>query len=262
MHVKRAGGSLPPVGSPLPLSANIEENRPEIGGSYGGFIALVVGLAVIFLASCIGVFFLLRNHEPTPYERQIRRARARQRDFSTELPIGPPGIRERLARLFGRRSGWIKASGEDGDEWDATEDSIPNAASELRERELHRGEYPASIASSATHPPSVAAPSASTDSVEVELRAPSGHTPRTPSFWPPENDRESRDASASDQVESPVSLRQSPPPVLRGEEQDEGDSHRDDRQFSVQSASSGGSISIKSMRKFDNGTKFKEGLNL
>lgn len=244
-------------------SANVEESRPEIGGSFGGFIALIVGLVALLLISCIGIFILLRNHEPTPYERHIRRSRARQRDFSTELPIGPPGIRERLARLFGKRSGWIKASGEDGDEWDASEDSIPNTASELRERERNGGEYPASLASSATRPPPVVAPSASTDSVEVELRAPSGHASPTPSFWPV-NDTGVRGTSAPDQVESPVSLRQSPPlePSSGSREAErEGDNNGDDRKFSVQSASSGGSISIRSMRKFDNGTKFKEGLN-
>ncbi|TFK87711.1 hypothetical protein K466DRAFT_490332 [Polyporus arcularius HHB13444] len=256
MLVQRAEGSLPPVGSPLPLSANIEASRPEIGGSFDGFIALVVGLAALLLLSCIGIFILLRNHEPTSHERQLRRTRARQRDFTTESSIGTPGIRERLVRLFGRRSGWIKASGEDGDEWNASDDPIPNAASELREREHNRGEYPASLA---MRPPSVVAPSTSTDSVEVELRAPSAYTPPTPSFWP-DIDTESRDTSP-DQVESPVSLRHSPPAIGSREEEQEDDSRRDDRKFSVQSASSGGSIRYKSMRKFDNGTKFKEGLN-
>ncbi|KAI0696554.1 hypothetical protein C8T65DRAFT_583315 [Cerioporus squamosus] len=261
MLVRRAEGSSSPAGSPLPLSAGIEKTQPKIGGSFGGFIALVVGLVVIFLCSCIGIFILLRNHEPTRYERQIRRARARQRDFSTELPIGPPGIRERLGRLFGRRSGWIKASGEDADEWDAREDPFPNATSELREREPNRGEYPASVASSATRPR--VAPSASTDSVEVELRAPSGLAPSTRSLWP-DDDTAPRGTSALDQVESPVSLRESPPAAQSLGSRDEDEeyaSHRDERKFSVQSASSGGSISIKSMRKFDNGTKFKEGLN-
>ncbi|KAI0373184.1 hypothetical protein BV20DRAFT_795742 [Pilatotrama ljubarskyi] len=264
--VRQAGDSAPPVATPLPLSADIEETKPEIGGSFGGFIVLVVALAAIFLLSCIGIFILLRNHEPTPYERQIRRARARAHDFSSEAPIGPPGIRERLGRLFGRRSGWIRASaGEDGDEWDASDDRIPNAFASLRERDRAHDEYPATFATEAgrSRPRDNVAPSLSTDSVEVELSAPSAYhdgprrSPGPRCLPDPEN--ESAPSIGSAPVSFPVS--ESPPSVLPAPEAELEFTPRDERHFSVQSGGSGSErASIRSMRKFDNGTKFKESL--
>lgn len=266
--VERAEEYSPPpepaTVTPLPLSANVQESRPEIGGSFGGFVGLIVGLCALFLISCIGIFILLRNHEPTSYERHMRRSRARQRDFTTEVPIGPPGIRERFARLFGRRTGWIKASGGDGDEWDASEDPAPykpHTANELRERERGDVGYPASLASSAG-PHATVAPDASTESVEVELRAPPGPASSQPSFFPDPPPRTDgvREEHRSMDSHTPVPLHESPPltasPGVHGE-----NTSRDDRKFSVQIASStADSVSIHSMRKFDNGTKFKEGL--
>lgn len=247
----------------------MQESRPEIGGSFGGFVGLVVGLSAIFLLSCIGIFILLRNHEPTPHERHIRRTRTRGRDkFTHEAPIGPPGIRERFAHLFGRRTGWIKASGGDGDEWDAAEDPIPYSNNELRERDHHADrDYPASMASTVGQAHANVAPSASTDSVEVELRAPSGSAPLNASLSPdsrPRGDGESDGADRA-QASSSVPLRESPPSMLPSEGSGtDGDwqyNAPDERKFSVQTTSSTtGSISIRSMRKFDNGTKFKEGL--
>ncbi|KAI0628781.1 hypothetical protein C8Q77DRAFT_1067210 [Trametes polyzona] len=279
--VGRAGGSVPPVGTPLPLSANLQESRPEIGGSFGGFIAVVVVLAVIFLSSCIGIFFLLRNHDPTPYERRLRRARARERDFSSEAPIGPPGIRERLARLFGRRSaGWIKASeGDDGDEWDASEDRIPNAFASLRERDRAHDEYPASFVSSAGPGSSLNRPRAedvarslSSESVEVELSAPSAAYSAPARSPGPSSLLESGSLYEQEPAPSiraaPVSrpVSQPPPSLLSPPEPEFGtrDLIADERRFSVpaESSRSGGLEPgrMRSMRKFENGTKFKESL--
>lgn len=76
-----------------------------------GFIGLVVALAVIFVASCAGVFFLLR------YRKHGGRTTTTK---SGELEAQFPGQR---GTLFGFRSrnrsrgGWVQASG--GDEWDA-----------------------------------------------------------------------------------------------------------------------------------------------
>ncbi|KAI0355096.1 hypothetical protein OH77DRAFT_1403787 [Trametes cingulata] len=269
LSARQAGGSAPPVGTPLPLSAGIEETKPEIGGSFGGFIALVVALAAIFLLSCIGIFILLRNHEPTAYERHMRRARAREHDFSSEAPIGPPGIRERLGRLFGRQPGWIRASaGEDGDEWDASDDRIPNAFNSLRERDRTHDQYPATFAAAAGRSRAQArdnvAPSLSTDSVEVELSAPSaysyGGSRRSPGprFLPDPED-EPAPSIGSAPVSLPVS--ESPPSVLPAPEAELEFTPRDERHFSVQSGGSGSDrASVRSMRKFDNGTKFKESL--
>ena len=230
---------------------NIEASRPEIGGSYGGFIALVVVLAAVFVFSCIGIFIVLRSHEPTPYERQMRRSRARSREqFTGEAPIGPPGIRERFARLFGGRGGWIKASGTDGDEWDPSDPLPYHAASELRQGD-HSG-YPSMVSNpswTSKDPRRSVAPSASTGSVEVELRAPSPDSPLSTAFQhdllPSEDDAQVVSSSAM--------------PAGGGFESDH--TPRDDRHFSVQMASQeSGSINLGSMRKFDNGTKFRESI--
>ncbi|KAI0648403.1 hypothetical protein C8Q79DRAFT_573718 [Trametes meyenii] len=267
--VQRAGGSVPPADTPPPMSANLAEGRPEIGGSFGGFIAVVVALATIFVISCVGIFILLRNHEPTPYERQLRKARSRRRDFSSEAPIGPSGIRERLARLFGRRRGWIKASGEDGDEWDASDDRVPNHPGDrdLRERDRARGELPATLGAGRPRAGESVAPSLSSDSVEVELSAPSAYVP-FPSPGPslgaslfPDTDDEDAPSIRSAPVSMPVS--QSPPSISPPQGEIASLGQRDERHFSVQSGSAESDhhgVYVRSMRKFDNGTKFKESL--
>ncbi|OBZ75513.1 hypothetical protein A0H81_04880 [Grifola frondosa] len=119
-----------------PPVAGQKQMVPEIGGSSGGFIALVVTLAAILLFSCVAIFFLLRNHSPTPYERQLRRARSLRHDYSSEAPVGPIGLRDRIAQFFGRRrhAGWIRASGGEGDEWEASDDiPVHRQVEELRE---------------------------------------------------------------------------------------------------------------------------------
>ncbi|KAI1791505.1 hypothetical protein LXA43DRAFT_418747 [Ganoderma leucocontextum] len=233
-----------------------DNGDPEIGGSYGGFVVLVVVLAAVFFFSCIGIFILLRCHEPTPYERQIRHSRSRSRaEFTSEAPIGPPGIRERFARLFDRRNGWIKASGTDGDEWDPSYPSPCPNASEPRERD-HLGypslvSYPSSVAED--HLQRKVAPSASTGSVEVELRAPSPDTPLSTAFQ-------------HDLQPSEDDIQDSSPPTQYAGERPRGEvesdySPGDDRHFSVQLApQETGFINVGSMRKFDNGTKFRESI--
>ncbi|KAL0062478.1 hypothetical protein AAF712_010611 [Marasmius tenuissimus] len=48
---------------------------PQIAGSSGGFIALIVCLVMVIAVSCTAIFFLLRDHEPTDAERAARRQR-------------------------------------------------------------------------------------------------------------------------------------------------------------------------------------------
>ncbi|TBU42126.1 hypothetical protein BD309DRAFT_213129 [Dichomitus squalens] len=273
MRFMVARDSSLPAPSPLPLSENVESSKPEIGGSYGGFIALVVSLACIFVFSCIGIFILLRSHEPTPYERQMRRSRARTRaEWTYEAPVGPPGIRERLAQLFGRRQGWIKASGGDGDEWDASDHTAPYySASELRERDRAESQYPIS-ASNATstvgNPRNSVVPGARADSVEVELRAPSPESLLSNAFQHDLQPSEESDRGRITPIPQ-VHTSSSPTPLSpvsslsehTHEGLEDGFERRDDRHFSVQSLSQDtGSISVRSMRKFDNGTKFREAL--
>ncbi|KAG2121919.1 hypothetical protein DEU56DRAFT_833214 [Suillus clintonianus] len=113
---------------------------PEIGGSQGGFIGLVVGLSVLILICCIAVFFLLRNYEPSEQERAARRERYRShRDHqeydSTAASAGLSSFGDKLrgmwadrrssgsrSRSGGRRGGrgWIQAGS--GDEWETDSD--------------------------------------------------------------------------------------------------------------------------------------------
>ncbi|EKM56041.1 uncharacterized protein PHACADRAFT_257075 [Phanerochaete carnosa HHB-10118-sp] len=106
------------------------DSVPEIGGSPAGFIILIVVLSAIFLISSAGVFVLLRAHRDDPYERHARRVLSgRREDVARQMPLGPPGLREKLKGLFqgrGRRGGWVRASSGD-DAWDASEPAARGA---------------------------------------------------------------------------------------------------------------------------------------
>lgn len=87
-----------------------------------GFIGLVVGLGVIFIGSCIGVFFLLRHRK-----HGGRTVRGKSGEIGVEAPP-VPGAPRRRGTLFGWRSqnmkkaGFVRANaGEDEDEWDASD---------------------------------------------------------------------------------------------------------------------------------------------
>ncbi|EIW86136.1 hypothetical protein CONPUDRAFT_78618 [Coniophora puteana RWD-64-598 SS2] len=113
---------------------HLKREIPEIDGSPAGFIALVVVLSVIILASCIAVFFLLRDHEPSDAQRAARRSRYMreiEREASTADggpgSTAPPSLTERMKRIWrtkgyasaSRRGsgGWVQAT---GDEWETS----------------------------------------------------------------------------------------------------------------------------------------------
>ncbi|KAJ7058095.1 hypothetical protein C8F01DRAFT_1255979 [Mycena amicta] len=110
----------------MPATTSIlRRDTPRIGGTTGGFIGLVVGLALIILVSSVAIFWLLRHHEPTERERALRRERR-----ETSTPTAPASRREAnvsagstwgsLSRMFRSHNGhgWIQAS---GDAWEADE---------------------------------------------------------------------------------------------------------------------------------------------
>ncbi|KAI0345040.1 hypothetical protein BDW22DRAFT_1353881 [Trametopsis cervina] len=125
----------PPFASPSPPPPPPEQNNsggglPKIGGSSGGFIALVVALSCIILFSCIGIFVLIRRQEDDPFEAHARSVTAGKRlDTNYERPPASRGIREKLRGLFGtrkmKREGWLRANSNDDDTWAAAEDLIP-----------------------------------------------------------------------------------------------------------------------------------------
>jgi hypothetical protein len=109
---------------------------------------VVILLAIIVIAASAGIYFLLRNSEPSPADRAARRRYSiRRRGVrSHPLPIGLPGsFSEKIGSVFkGRRAGtgagWMPARDFDdeddlyaGGEWDSTDEPL-----RVRERELDR----------------------------------------------------------------------------------------------------------------------------
>nr|GAT59097.1 predicted protein [Mycena chlorophos] len=116
----------------------LRRDTPEIGGSAGGFIGLVVALSVIVVGASVGIFYLLRHHEPTQRDRAMRRERRETSERAFGVPAitanraaAGPARREAnastasawtsLSRMFRTHTGhdgWIQAS---GDAWEADE---------------------------------------------------------------------------------------------------------------------------------------------
>ncbi|KAJ7938215.1 hypothetical protein B0H13DRAFT_2301780 [Mycena leptocephala] len=106
-----------------------KRDAPRIGGSQGGFIGLVVGLAIIILVSCVAIYILLRDHSPSDRQREVRRQDSRYPSESSNTPLKSRlPWSEKLGGIFGRGApskrtsksghGWIQAS---GDAWEADE---------------------------------------------------------------------------------------------------------------------------------------------
>ena len=251
---------LPPQPVSFNLSANGDDLRPscpqqqtvsgateipEINGSSAAFIALVVALGVVVLICSILVFVLLKWYNPTPYERQLRRARRLQakqsRSSSPHSGFRAPSWLSKLARPFGRHQadGWVRANDED---WDAR-DELPYYKAH---DELVRAQDRATAAPSPLHidthlPSSDDDPSA--DSVELQVPEQQGHVT-------------SRYNDPFTSSPSPTSSEHSNSPPTPTDTR-EG-------RFSVQSShhrQGSDAVSIRSMRKFENGTKFKEVLH-
>lgn len=117
---------------------------------FPGFIALIVCLSVLILGLFIAIFILLRDYEPTDEERAIRRQLSqrhreqRQSDLSfayAPSSANPLTLTQKIGGMFGMDTvadqnnggqqtkkgnkgghGWIQASGEEGDDWDADMD--------------------------------------------------------------------------------------------------------------------------------------------
>ncbi|GLB35559.1 hypothetical protein LshimejAT787_0211240 [Lyophyllum shimeji] len=121
------------------------DNVPRIGGSFGGFVALVVCLSLLIIICCIAIFFLLRDQR-TSDEEQARRAKRNR--YATRSGSHSPSYElegtshrtplTRLAAVFGRSNdprrarpqnrsrgnmkggsehGWIQAGSTDDHDW-------------------------------------------------------------------------------------------------------------------------------------------------
>ncbi|KAJ3855932.1 hypothetical protein EV368DRAFT_79166 [Lentinula lateritia] len=114
-----------------------ERGEPKIGGSVGGFIALVVCLILVIIIACTATFFLLRLER---FEEAIASRRRRRFQHQTAQPSsyiyhpsstpskswlaslkgmfsgGLDSIKHGAGRRMKGRDGWIQAGL--GDEWD------------------------------------------------------------------------------------------------------------------------------------------------
>lgn len=185
--VARGGGSIAsdsrdPTEFPSTPPASTQthfKSIPKIAGSEGGFIGLVVGLGVVFIGCCIGIFFLLRHRR-----HGGRLTRAKSGKVGVEDPLGRKGT------LFGwrssnpKRGGWTRAhGGEDGDEWDARDDldSVQRLPYGQHGRDRNRDAVPMESVRDMNGKPydSLDAPAPSPGASTVNLVTPSAHDP-----WP------------------------------------------------------------------------------
>ncbi|KAF7307723.1 hypothetical protein MKEN_01132400 [Mycena kentingensis (nom. inval.)] len=241
----------------------LRRDAPRIGGSEAGFIGLVVGLSVIILVSCVGVFLLLKFKEPSERERRARKEqRSLERAQAKAAPALPSMSNSRreanassasaawtsLSRMFRSHNGhgWIQAS---GDAWEADEAE--------REMGIHRhlGQYEDApfrppVVDPYTHnatydlndPPPRSAESRPTSMLSYSLseRERDPEIRWTPRFTPSHStfsDVNTIPRSASPESDHTVLQHAEPNP---------------NRHMSVDS--------VASIRTFEGGTKFKEGL--
>ncbi|KAJ6476145.1 hypothetical protein C8R45DRAFT_1008966 [Mycena sanguinolenta] len=211
----------------LQVSEYSKRDVPRIGGTEGGFIALVIGLVVIILGSSVAIYILLRDHSPSEREREARREERRYPSESSRLSFKPRlPWSEKLGGMFGRGTtskrssksghGWIQAS---GDAWEEEE------ADHMRSRELKRVDPP-------FRPPvDPYAASYSSDSVPYDPPMPASHS-----------------TLSTIRSESPIPRSMSPESTVHPSSPQQNK----DRHFSVESSTS--------LRTFEGGTKFIEGL--
>ncbi|KAL4246158.1 hypothetical protein ABKN59_009325 [Abortiporus biennis] len=252
--VKRGGDSSGANAQAETTSSSI----PTIGGSSAGFIGLIVGLSVLFLICAIVVFILLRNHKPDAYERHARRVLAGKRESSIyEVPLGPPAMRSKFRNLFhfGRKhEGWVRANSGDADEWDASEEFRPGhgQARELTDRDVE--DLRQESKDEPFTPPAITKEQMERNdtSESIELSVPDvSHTGLHIETAPHVT---AMHAEYSDPFNtSPTSMYPRDPEEETIQMQ--SSSPRPER-FSVQSGENPGSV--RSMLKFQSGTKFKE----
>ncbi|KAJ7141837.1 hypothetical protein C8R43DRAFT_583235 [Mycena crocata] len=219
-----------------------KRDAPRIGGSEGGFIALVVGLGVVILGSCVAIFILLRDHSPSDREREARREERRRYPSASETNSNNNygSLSAKLGGMFGldgtKRTkgghGWIQAS---GDAWEADEAE--------RSREMRGLGNSAQTLDAPFRPPTTntdpyAPPSSySSDSIyEPQLRyTPVSRSTLTLSTPIPRSASPDSTETAQPTTDNPSGRTQS-----------------QNRHFSIESATS--------VRTFEGGTKFIEGL--
>ncbi|KAK0473997.1 hypothetical protein IW261DRAFT_1569364 [Armillaria novae-zelandiae] len=238
-----------------------KRGTPKIGGSVGGFIALVVGLSLIILISCVAIFFLLREGQSSDEERATRRRRYRQQ--ALEYTYGPTASPQpaswssKVKSVFGGNSssgqgskrGWVQAGS--GDEWET--ESIEQHPG-ISQRGSMQMTYSPPL-DAPFHPP--LQPSESASSVPFDIQGvpilPYLTSLSSPSPRPSLPNIHSRISSPtpSDPL-SPIHDRVVSPEPIAPAHVDSPVEHHEGRKLSDQSATS--------VRTFNGGTKFLEAL--
>ncbi|KAJ6542588.1 hypothetical protein B0H19DRAFT_1267833 [Mycena capillaripes] len=212
-----------------------KRDAPRIGGSEGGFIGLVVGLGVIILVSCVAIYILLRDHSPSQRDREGRRHDSRYPSETSRTASLKPRLpwSEKLGGLFGGGGGTAKRNSKSGHGW------IQASGDAWEADEVERSREMSGLGQSLDAPfrppvdPYAAPPSSSsTDSVAYDPAA--RYTPMPTSL----------------RSDSPIPRSMSPESTVHPHANPDPNSQS--RQFSVESAAS--------VRTFEGGTKFIEGL--
>ncbi|SJL04942.1 uncharacterized protein ARMOST_08313 [Armillaria ostoyae] len=242
-----------------------KRGTPKIGGSVGGFIALVVGLSLIILISCIAIFLLLREGQSSDEERAARRRRYRQQalqyTYGPTASPQPASWSSKVRSVFGVNSssgkgskrGWVQAGS--GDEWET--ESIEEGRlqhPDISQRGSMQMTYSPPL-DAPFHPP--LQPSESASSVRFDIQSvpvlPYLRSLSSPSPHPSLPNIHSRISSPtpSDPL-SPVHDRVVSPEPIAPAHVDSPIEHHEGRKLSEQSATS--------VRTFNGGTKFLEAL--
>ncbi|KAK0229086.1 hypothetical protein EDD85DRAFT_957500 [Armillaria nabsnona] len=241
-----------------------KRGTPKIGGSVGGFIALVVGLSLIILISCIAIFLLLREGRSSDEERAARRRRYRQQ--ALEYTYGPTASPQpaswssKVRSVFGGNSGsgkgskrgWVQAGS--GDEWETESIEEGRLHPDISQRGSMQMTYSPPL-DAPFHPP--LQPSESASSVRFDIQSvpvlPYLRTLSSPSPLSSLPNIHSRISSPtpSDPL-SPVHDRVVSPEPIALAHVDSPIEHHEGRKLSDQSATS--------VRTFNGGTKFLEAL--
>ncbi|KAJ6598654.1 hypothetical protein B0H10DRAFT_1959307 [Mycena sp. CBHHK59/15] len=214
-------------------------DSPKIGGSEGGFIGLVVGLAVIIFVSCVAIYILLRDHSPSERDRETRRQQSRYASDSPSAPLknGAPwsaklgGIAAKV-KLGRGGHGWIQAS---GDAWEADEVERSREMSGLGAARGQPLDAP-------FHPPTDPyAASNSSETIRYDSDTQYNSMPSSQTNFA---------TVPTSRSSSPIVRTSSPESAVQGEK--DSPTHTQNRQFSMESQTS--------IRTFEGGTKFIEGL--
>jgi hypothetical protein len=256
------------------MSTSTRDNAstlPKINGSSSGFIALVVSLSIFVVACCVAIFWLLKYHEPTKQERTRRKAELEAaRASNADIRFDPRSLGARIRRALGR-PGWVQTYDGEGD--DRGNDAQWRGGQELRDR--------GTVESSASRGVYQQQPSGADPQQDMRNSPRLSHLPSTSTVQLSSPSHYSSSMIASP-VYDPYLERtrdvQSPEPSIMTHVSSSFEEHRrehrrqhsmsaevvgfdyatfeDNRRFSIQSSEA--DIGSLPMRKWDNGTKFKE----